>query len=639
MLTYLHARLKKAARWLPVVLLPFAAQAQLNYFGQPANTAGTYTDLGTGGRAIATANTDDANSAAQNIGFTFHYNGQDFTQFILNTNGLIKLGATPPSTATLFYENFDNGAGVDPLGSGAGAADINLIMPFNLDLKQGTGTAEYRVQTTGTGTNQVCTIQWKNVSDKAEPTGGAPSQYANFSFQAKLYQSGNIEFVYGPATASANAAANRFPNVGLKGSSTDNNEVALALKETAASAWSTTTFISQNYRLHSHDINKVSLPDAGRTYRFVPGEHCGELTNPSINATDTSIQITFGPGAATATYEVTYTNGGPAQTVTPVSTTSPITITGLQPGTVYFITLQSVCATGYKGSLFTGAARTTGTPPAAPYAALPYSESFEGPWVNGLSTRDLPTANWRNSPAIGNASWRRDDDGASAGWQDLGADTDPAYSVYNTHSSLGNHSARFHTFGSASRSQGALDLYVNLGGAGNKTLSFDYINPTGDDSLRVFLSTNGGASFGARPVLSLGRSAVFGPQTVSLASTSATSVVRFLAKSDFGLDDLGIDNLQLRVVTATRNEALAATVGLYPNPAQRRFTLSVPAGRLHAATATLVNALGQTVQTRQLALPAAGGTADFDVSRLAAGVYSLQLKTADVLVVKRVVVE
>jgi hypothetical protein len=98
-------------------------------------------------------------------------------------------------------------------------------------------------------------------------------------------------------------------------------------------------------------------------------------------------------------------------------------------------------------------------------------------------------------------------------------------------------------------------------------------------------------------------------------------------------------DVALSTPTATRNEALAATVSLWPNPAHGNFTLGVPAGSLRNASATLINALGQVVQARQLNLPAAGGKADFDVSHLAAGVYSLQLKSGNDLVVKRVVVE
>ncbi|HXC05582.1 MAG TPA: hypothetical protein VNZ86_12560 [Bacteroidia bacterium] len=91
-------------RTLPFIFSLFAlsfgvaSYGQLNYGPAGAtNVTGTYTDLGTNGSVITTANFDDANSAPQNIGFTFTYNGTAFTQFVLNTNGFIKLGNTNPS--------------------------------------------------------------------------------------------------------------------------------------------------------------------------------------------------------------------------------------------------------------------------------------------------------------------------------------------------------------------------------------------------------------------------------------------------------------------------------------------------------------------------------------------------------------
>lgn len=642
---FLPPRPRPVGQWLLMALLPllpFAAQAQLGYAaGNALNTTTTYTDLGTNGTAIATANTDDANSAAQDIGFSFTYNGTAFTQFVLNTNGLIKLGNVVPSTAALYY---DAGQGVDPLDPLAGAPFTNLIMPFNADLQPGTAPAEYRVQTTGTAPTRVCTIQWKNVSDKPYPGANSePSQYANFSFQAKLYENGNIEFVYGAATASASVAAAKYPNVGLKGSSTDVNQVVLATK-LSATAWSGTAFINRNYSEQAHNISKLVLPDAGRTYRFVPGQPCNDPTAANLVAGNTSVQINVTPGAGTVGYNVTYSAGGPFQTLTPAPTTAPITIPNLIPGTVYTVTLQSICATG-TGSVLIGQTQTTGTPPPSPYVALPYTESFESPWTNGLSLRDLPTVNWRNTPATSDNSWRREDDGfASAQWQFQDNETpNPAPGnlppPYVTRSSTGAHSARFHTFGADSLAQGRLDLYANMSGAAAKTLSFDYINPTGVDKLEVFVSTDGGATFAPIPVLTATTSSTFANQTATITSSSATTVIRFQATSDFGRDDIGIDNLRLGVLTSTRNEALAATVGLYPSPTHRGFKLTVPAGSLPKASATLADALGKVVQRRQLSLPASGGTADFDVSNLAPGVYSLQLQTAADLVVKRVVIE
>ncbi|MBD2724425.1 T9SS type A sorting domain-containing protein [Hymenobacter armeniacus] len=1081
MLTTLQTRLKTASRWLPVALLPLlplaASAQQLGYSPTSAtNVAGTYTDLGTNGTAITTSSTDDANSAAQNIGFTFTYNGTAFTQFVLNTNGLIRLGSAAPSVANLFgvYETGQTAPGVDPVGS-TNAADVNLIMPFNFDLIPGTGTAEYRVATTGTAPNRVCTIQWKNVSDKS---GTARlSQYANMSFQAKLYETtNNIEFVYGPTTASTNTAISRFPSVGIKGSGSGNGQTVLANKTTGAAAWSTTAFITGVYTGTTHNFNATALPDAGRTYRFAPGTitppanddcagaialtvgtsctnvtannslatasagvpapgatcfgttpptvgndvwytvvvpatgtvtittsaatgspvtdtglliysgTCSALTeigcndaisttnefssatvtgrtpgstlyvraftypgtdagafgicattvapndasvrmvyaltklpipqgaphtvsayvtntgtsaqtnlvvtlnvtgantftntqtvaslaagasttvtfapyvptatgnntvtvtvpaddntgnnassvtqvvntsdysyndgtqptsargfgpsttftgafltkftaNTSVNVTQvraflvnfagapsptigktvyavvmnpttgavlgrspdyvvtaadvagtgytnftlstpvalaagdflvglaqtyqtgqtaqyfplgtqpevytragqyftssattaaapvdvttvanatrdfrfmleavttstsapactpvnnlaagsitqTGATITFTAPAGTGGYVVTYTAaGGTPVTVTPAPTGSPITLTGLASGTTYTVSVVTSCSTG-ANSIPVTTTFTTLLPPAT-YATLPVNEGFEGTWISVGGTRDVPTNSWRNTPATGDNSWRREDDGfASANWQYQSYET-PSTSnptpPYVTRSSTGAHSARFHTFGSPIGSQGKFDLYANLSGtAGARTLTFDFINPSGTDKVDVFYSTDGGATFTTTPLLTATTNTAFTAKTVVIPSTSATTVIRFQATSDFGQDDMGIDNVRLSIISSSRNEALAATVGLYPNPAHQNFTLDVPAGSLHAATATLINSLGQTVLTQQLSLPTAGGSTKFDVSRLAAGVYSLQLKSGNDLVVKRVVVE
>ena len=79
---------------------------------------------------------------------------------------------------------------------------------------------------------------------------------------------------------------------------------------------------------------------------------------------------------------------------------------------------------------------------------------------------------------------------------------------------------------------------------------------------------------------------------------------------------------------------------LYPNPAHGSFTLLLPAemGRV-AVTAKLFNQLGQLVAERALPITAAGASAQFDVSGLAPGVYSLRLTGGSGQVVKRVVVE
>ena len=918
----LQNRLKQAGQWLPLALLPFAAQAQTPGYSvsNAANVATTYTDISSTGTPIATANTDDANSAAQAIGFTFNFNGTAFTSFVLNTNGFIRLGLAPPSSASLFYPAPQAATG-GPISS-TNAADVNLIMPFAVDLAAGTGTPTgYQVATAGAVGSRVTTIQWTNVQDKVSTIA---TQLLNFSFQVKLYETGQIEFVYGPTTPNTVGNDFHFVAVGIKGSS-----AAQSITATKGSGqlWSAATFAAGDYTGNAHNIRQAVPADPGRTYRFLPtfandaavgqiytltklpipqgAPHAvrafirnngttpqanlsvtltvtGATTfsdvrvipalaagasavvtfnaytpaaagtntvtvsvpadNNSANNTQNSPQVVsatdysyldataaasargFGPSAtlvsafltrfsastasnvtqvraklvnfvtapsatqdvtigktvfavvmnattgavlgrsadyvvtaadvngtaltpftlttpvavpagdflvglaqtyqtgqtvqyfplgtqneapsrteayytssvstpgapvdvtsaapadyrfmleavtvatgpapcppptglaasavtsnsasisftapaSTSGYVVTYTAQGSTTTttVTPAPSASPFTLTGLLPSTTYTVRISSSC----PGSTVAGTATTTFTTllPPVTYAAMPYNEGFEGTWINGLGTRDVPTVNWRNTPVTGDNSWRREDDGfASAAGSFLGAETGttPPYPI---RSSVGAHSARFHSYGAADGQIGRFDLYVNMATPGSKRLGFDYINKTGTDKLEVFVSTDGGATFSTTPVLISTLNTVFAAKTALISSNSATTVVRFQATSDFGDDDIGIDNLSLVVLSSTTNSALAATVSLYPNPAHQSFKLTVPAGSLHAASATLINALGQVVQQRQLNLPVAGGTADFNVSGLAAGVYSLQLRSGDDLIVKRVVVE
>ena len=91
---------------------------------------------------------------------------------------------------------------------------------------------------------------------------------------------------------------------------------------------------------------------------------------------------------------------------------------------------------------------------------------------------------------------------------------------------------------------------------------------------------------------------------------------------------------------ATQNAALAERVQLFPNPAHRSFTLALPAelGRMPVAV-KVINSLGQLVSERMVAMTPAGASAQFDVSALAPGVYSLRITSTSGPVVKRVIVE
>jgi PKD domain/Secretion system C-terminal sorting domain len=175
------------------------------------------------------------------------------------------------------------------------------------------------------------------------------------------------------------------------------------------------------------------------------------------------------------------------------------------------------------------------------YASMPYNTSFEADWVTKCAMdtfrADAPDAFWVGSPASGNASWRQDNTTtAASGWSGISGNYSPTGAV-------GTRSARFHSYNASSGSSGTLDLFVNLSASGSKQLSFDHINPTGSDVLLVQLSENGGATF--TDLGTYGAQETWATRTLALTTTSATSVIRFKATSDYGNDDMGIDHLSL----------------------------------------------------------------------------------------------
>ncbi|MSQ78329.1 MAG: T9SS type A sorting domain-containing protein [Flavobacteriaceae bacterium] len=245
------------------------ASAQINYsFINGINTTQTWVDISGNGSSISTANNDDANSSPENIGFDFDFNGNTYTQFVLNTNGFIKLGPNAPSAVALFYSTAQGNTG-DALGSTA-SGDSSILAPFNMDLQPGAqGNTEYRVYTSGSSPNQICTIQFSNVMDKLT-AAGVPRQFDNISFQIKLYETSNIiEFVYGPHASSSNAPATKTTAVGIKGSAANTSSIVTVFK-TSVQNWSAAAFLQGNYTGLTHNVRNTFLADSGRTYRFMP---------------------------------------------------------------------------------------------------------------------------------------------------------------------------------------------------------------------------------------------------------------------------------------------------------------------------------------------------------------------------------
>ena len=314
------------------------AAAQLNYpttvqTATTGNQPGLYrvieswTPLSTGSTPITFANLDDANSSELTLGFNFPYIGGNFNRIIVNTNGYVKVGLAGMAAPTAFLYG-SNPTTLNPNGIFAATApqDVNLIAPFSHDL-DGTAraaisgvtiaspTATYRFFTNGDS----AIIEWNNVHDfDYSSIFGADvveTQYATFSFQLKLFPSGLVKFVYGPATANtAGADFGKTAGAGLKGLN-PGQIYRLVKSSAAATLWNAatastaaagTSFGFRKNRLPQDNSASTQLP-AGQafTYRLTP--------NNTATFNDRSVRLyTLGQiplnGGNPHTYRVRITN-------------------------------------------------------------------------------------------------------------------------------------------------------------------------------------------------------------------------------------------------------------------------------------------------------------------------------------------
>lgn len=129
---------------------------------------------------LISSGNDNTNSALANIGFDFWYNGTRYTQFSVNTNGNLRLGAL--ITRTHSVNNLADGI-LSP-----------KIAPYWDNLTTGSnGYVKYGIN--GTAPNRTLVVEWKtNVYvNSASLISEAP-----LVFQAVLSEStGKIQFIYG----------------------------------------------------------------------------------------------------------------------------------------------------------------------------------------------------------------------------------------------------------------------------------------------------------------------------------------------------------------------------------------------------------------------------------------------------------
>jgi hypothetical protein len=350
------------------------------------------------------------------------------------------------------------------------------------------------------------------------------------------------------------------------------------------------------------------------------------------NITGTSASVNFAPVAGT-TYVLTYTRaGGTAQTL-PV-TTSPVSLTGLLLNTTYTVSLQATCAVGPAPLATLSFSTTNGC--AAPLflnvAALTSTAAtiaFAAP--NG-SSGYLATI----TPAGGTAQPIAPAPIALP-FTITGLMPGTGYTVALQSACTGNtvsapETVRFVTLTPVATCATPTGVSVTAG-TGGTTATVQFTGPSGAAGYTVTATPTAGgnvvmATAAATPVQLTGL----------LPGTAYT--VSVTTRCGAGTGSTPTNSVGFATPLASRNAALAATVGLFPNPAHQAATLAVPAALLQqTAEISLRNAVGQVVH--HVTVPANRGDVrvTLNLANLPAGLYLVQLVTEQGPLVKRLVVE
>ena len=354
-------------------------------------------------------------------------------------------------------------------------------------------------------------------------------------------------------------------------------------------------------------------PPACRTFTTTAVVACAAPTALTVTGiTNTSASLTFGAAAGVTGYIVTVTPpGGPPQTLSPNPTASPVALTGLQPGTAYTMTVQTVCAAGLGAVVLT--AFTTTSTGIVQYCTSGLGGNCGGPIISGVS---IPTTTLNNlgttcTTVNNNAYVAYPATGSTTGTLVQGR----AYQ-YRITPDLNNPAdivawIDFNQNGVFETSEGTqVGLNINPNQAATAAFTVPATAVVGRTGMRVRCRVAG----------------------AGLTPADACITVGSGETEDY--------TITISLPSAARETALAASVGLFPNPAHRAATLAVPAALLRqAAEMTLLNAVGQVV--RCITVPAAHTDAQvaLDLTNLPAGLYLVQLATGQGPLVKRLVVE
>lgn len=285
-----------------------------------SQTTGTFTTPG--GLSNNSGNNWDDENNPGTIGFTFNFNGTDYTTCNVNTNGYITFGATLPAT-----NNYN------PISSNTGYA--GAISALGRDLFHN-GT-RVRTVTTGTAPNRTFTVQWTN----ARRFSLGSARNGDFNFQIILHETTNvIQVVYGACSSAY--AIDLSAQVGLRGATNaDFNN------RTTTNNWPASTAGGTNAATCNTGDGTGELPTNGLTYTWTPRPSITSLVgSPACAGGNITINGTNLSNATAVTI-----GGTPVSSITSNTATQIVAVIG--SGTTGTVQVTTAGGTATSASSFT----------------------------------------------------------------------------------------------------------------------------------------------------------------------------------------------------------------------------------------------------------------------------------------------
>ena len=214
--------------------------------------------MSTGTTELLVPDLDDVASALTDIGFDFFFQGVRFSQFSVNENGVLRLGAVAQTDTP--YQPLDQN-------------NVPIITAFGANQRTHIYDGKVHFKVTGSAPNRVLVIEWLNTQSTFNAGGTA-----DLTYQVRLHETtGVMEFVYGSMTMSTAGAADGNSNDPQIGFSSDNLATTVGSVTAAQSGVPAPTFnglsgtpVNNLYVAGSITVLSSAIQGSRRIFTFTP---------------------------------------------------------------------------------------------------------------------------------------------------------------------------------------------------------------------------------------------------------------------------------------------------------------------------------------------------------------------------------